>query len=84
MVLNNIFTASHGNIDGVRAFERTLNVIVDLRGSLTQVGPQFGMLEETMLVGSFGGPNYSSRCSRRVQTSTSPLLAKQQSALRFL
>jgi len=64
-----VFTTRHGDIDMMRPFETALNFIIDFWRALTKVGPFLWVFSETMLVGSLGSPDNSSRCTRRVQSS---------------
>jgi hypothetical protein len=44
------------DIDLLRPLKATLDLVIDLRGTLTQVGPALGILEIAMFVGAFRCP----------------------------
>lgn len=48
-----VFTSIERNINGLWPLETALNVIVDLWGSLAQIGPFLRFVEVAVLVGSF-------------------------------
>jgi hypothetical protein len=63
-----ILTTSHGDINVSRAIKAALDVVVDFRGSLTQVCPRMGILEVAMFVGLLGGPDDTGTRTGRVET----------------
>lgn len=50
------------------SLEAALDLVVDFGSTLTQVGPEVRFLCEAMLVGSLGGPDYTGRGTRRVES----------------
>ena len=64
-----ILSSTHGNINRLGAVEATLDVIVNLWSSLTQVGPVVGTIAEAVLVGTLCAPDYASRGSGGIETS---------------
>lgn len=64
-----VFSSGHGNINGLRSFEATFDIIVDFRCTLTQVCPFLRLLQEAMLVGSLRAPNYTGGGTSRVEAS---------------
>lgn len=62
-----VLATSHGDLDGLGALEAAGNVIFDLRGSLTKVGPGIGVLGEAVLVGALCAPDHTRRRSAGVE-----------------
>ena len=54
-----VFPAIHGDVNGVRTFERAFDFVVDFGSALAQVGPFLGLLEKAVFVGSLSAPDYS-------------------------
>lgn len=52
-----------------RPLKATLYAVVDLRRTLSQVRPFFGVFEKSMLVGLFGSPHNTSRGACSIETS---------------
>lgn len=64
-----VFTAMARNVNLLRPLKAALDLVVDLRRTLAQVRPCFGVLEVAVLVGAFRGPYYTSGRTCRVETS---------------
>lgn len=52
-----VLSAGHGDVDGLGSGEASLDVILNLRGTLTEVGPEVGFLEVAILGGSLCAPD---------------------------
>jgi hypothetical protein len=57
-----ILSGSNRDVDACGTLKTPLNVIFDFRGTLTQVGPLVGFLEEAILRGPLRAPDYT--CGR--------------------
>ena len=63
-----ILTAMACDVYLLGPVEAALNLVVDFRGTLPQVRPLLGVLEEAILVGTLGSPDYTGRGTGCVET----------------
>ncbi len=56
-----ILSTSHGNVNGLGTLKASIDIILDLGGTLAQVGPLLGVLEVAKLGGTLGAPDDSGR-----------------------
>jgi hypothetical protein len=63
-----VLSTGAGDVNGLGTLERALDIIVDFGSTLTEVGPGGWILEETMLHGSFGTPDNTSRGTSGIET----------------
>lgn len=54
-----ILTTGHRDLDGLRTVKASFDIIVDLWGALTEIGPAARGIGEAMFVRSFGTPDYT-------------------------
>ena len=54
-----ILSASHRHINSLGAFKAALDIIVDFRSTLAEIGPLCRVILEAMLGGSLGTPNHA-------------------------
>lgn len=63
-----VFSGSHGDVNGVGSLEATGDVVLDFGGTLAEVGPALGVLEEAILGGSLSTPDDTGGGSAGVET----------------
>jgi hypothetical protein len=63
-----IFPTMHRDIHVTRPLKASLNLVVDLRGTLTEICPLLWMVCKAMFIGSFSSPYYTGGCTSGVET----------------
>lgn len=62
-----VLAAGHGNVERLRALEAAFDIVFDLGGTLAQVGPLLGLLEEAKLGSTLRAPDDTSGSARGVK-----------------
>ena len=62
-----ILASSHGNIDSLWPLKATLDFVVYLWGSLSEIGPRRRIISKAMLIRSLCAPDHTCRSTRRVK-----------------
>jgi len=63
-----ILTSRHTDIDLGRPLKAPLNIIIHLRRALPQIRPLLWLVSKSMLICPLCAPDYTRRCSGRIQT----------------